>query len=90
MSDTDSNIADPSLEVPPPAEAGRITAVSLKLPPYWPSDPHIWFAQIEAQFNTRNITSERTRFDYVISSLAPEVAHEVRDRNLLPLHNIPY
>ncbi len=84
MSDTDSNIADPSLEVPPPAEAGRITAVSLKLPPYWPSDPHIWFAQIEAQFNTRNITSERTRFDYVISSLAPEVAHEVRDLLLKP------
>ena len=84
MSDTDSIIADPSLEVPPPAEAGRITAVSLKLPPYWPSDPQIWFAQIEAQFNTRNITSERTRFDYVISSLAPEVAHEVRDLLLKP------
>ena len=60
-------------------ESTSVAAVSVKLPPYWPNDPCIWFIQAESMFRIRGITSQETKFDHVVSSLAPEFAAEVRD-----------
>ena len=59
-------------------------AVSLKLPEFWPNNPEVWFARIEAQFNTKNINQDGTKFDYLVSSLDNSTASEVEATLLRP------
>lgn len=64
-------------------------AVVIKLAPFWSADPSLWFAQAEAQFATRNITTEQTKFRHIVATLAPEIATEVRDLLLQPPEDNP-
>ena len=66
------------------APLSAVGAVSLKLPPFWPNNPTLWFAQVEAQFLTRQATTKDTRFVYVVGSLQTEIAQEVRGLRIAP------
>ena len=54
-------------------------AVSLKLPTFWTSQPEVWFAQAEAQFNLRRITADDTRYFYVLAALDQQTATRLLD-----------
>ena len=49
--------------------ASRITA----LPQFWPSDPELWFARIEALFTIHAITRNETKFDYILAHASNEL-----------------
>ena len=66
------------------------TSINFKLPPFWPADPSVWFAQVEATFATKRIAAQRTKFDFVVASLSPEVVTEVRYLVLHPPNDNPY
>ena len=54
-------------------------AVSLKLPTFWTSQPEVWFAQAEAQFNLRGITTDDTKYFYVLAALDQQTATRLLD-----------
>lgn len=62
----------------------------MRLPPFWPDRPGLWFAQAEAQFNLASVTSETTKFNYVVSQLEYRHAAEVEDIIISPPANEPY
>lgn len=57
----------------------ELNHVSVRVPPFWPDDPEMWFAQIENQFAIARITSEDTKFSYVAGNLDAKYMREVRD-----------
>ncbi len=61
------------------AEQNEVNAIALKLPQFWPQQPEVWFAQAQAQFQVRNITSEDTKYHYVIAALDQDTAGRILD-----------
>ncbi|KAG0440760.1 hypothetical protein HPB47_016187, partial [Ixodes persulcatus] len=67
------------MSIPEQPAEGQLSALQLRLPPFWTADPQIWFAQVESQFTTWRITSQVQRFHHIIVALPPDIAAEIRD-----------
>lgn len=57
----------------------EVCKVGVRIPPFWPEEPEIWFAQVEGQFSISGITSDSTKFHYVIGQLENRYSREVKD-----------
>ncbi|XP_064468487.1 uncharacterized protein LOC135379170 [Ornithodoros turicata] len=71
-------------------QPATVTAVTVKLPPFWVRNPATWFIQAEAQFHLAGITAQSTKFYHVISALSSSAAEEVYDIIASPPLDIPY
>ncbi|XP_026330015.1 uncharacterized protein LOC113237625 [Hyposmocoma kahamanoa] len=67
-----------------------ICRVGVKIPPFWPDKPTLWFAQLEGQFALANVTTDATKFYHVISVLEPKYAADVEDIITKPLSTEKY
>jgi hypothetical protein len=60
----------------------EVSRVAVQLLPFWAERPAVWSTQAEAQFTLAGISSEQTKFCYVISQLDQWHTKEVE--NLTP------
>lgn len=65
-------------------ESTIVNRVSVKVPPFWPEQPEIWFAQVEAQFNISGINSDVSRFNTVVAAIESGVLSQISDAILNP------
>ena len=47
---------------------GSTGSKHVKLPPFWMSNPVVWFKQIESTFDIKRIMNDKERFDYLTVS----------------------
>ena len=64
--------------------SSAVYRVSVRLPPFWPERPAVWFAQPESHFELAAVTRQRTKFNYVVSQLNQQQAPEVEDIIISP------
>lgn len=65
-------------------QTALIQRVGLKIPPFWEVSPEIWFAQIEAQFTTAQVTTDISKFNAIVGAIESKILTEVTDAVLQP------
>lgn len=68
----------------------RAHSINLRLPPFTPNEPKLWFAVVESNFNIAGVTDEAERLSHTISALDPRYLVEVKDIILNPPTDNPY
>ncbi|XP_062532857.1 uncharacterized protein LOC134201636 [Bombyx mori] len=57
----------------------ELPSTHIRIPPFWPEKPEIWFAQVEGQFAIMRVTDETAKFYHILASLDRQYAAEVED-----------
>lgn len=84
------NNAPPNEAFDARGEAHHINRVSVKPPPFWKSDPKLWFIQLEAQFDLSGVVQDSTKYNYVITAIDTDILTQVTDFVLNPPLNRKY
>lgn len=74
----------------PGNDSVSVDRIAVRVPPFWPADPELWFAQVENQFALAGVTADDTKFHYVAGHLDAKYASEVRDVLTKPPSNGKY
>lgn len=75
MSDGETYEDAPELD----ASGPQVLRVGVRVPPFWPEEPALWFAQVESHFVLSKIATDQTKFCYLVSQLDHQYAAEVKD-----------
>lgn len=69
--------------------APRVFA-TLKVPPFWPDNINLWFAQIESQFRLYDINDDDVKFNHIVANLDGKVLQYVSGAVISPPENDKY
>ena len=69
---------------PAPVQPVVLAPVTVKLPTFWPAEPIGWFVQVEAQFATKNVIADQTKYDNLVGALDKETVTRVLDLLVAP------
>ncbi|XP_049886796.1 uncharacterized protein LOC126381344 [Pectinophora gossypiella] len=83
MSDTENFVEAVPEPVAGPSAAQvtglSVDRVAIRLPSFYPENPAMWFALVEAQFEMQGIKADSTKFFSVLRELDLRTAREIRD-----------
>lgn len=77
-SNTDSDTVTEFSDAQDGGASGSVDRVALRLPPFWPDDPEVWFGQAEAHFLVSGIKDDSTKFYSIIAQLDHRYAKEIK------------
>ena len=89
----DAPVLTDDTSFPSPADAVPVvasSAVHMKLPAFWPDAAEVWFAQADAQFAIRSISSSKTKFYHAVAVLLQDIASQILDLIRVPPLTEPY
>lgn len=70
------NLMDEEL---PTFQIDAASATNIKFPPFWQKNPKTWFFQVETIFSLQRITSDETKFRYLVANIDPGTLDLVSD-----------
>lgn len=60
-------------------EEAKTNRITIRIPPFWPEEPELWFAQLEGQFSLYGIIEDEAKYAYTLSRIEAKQAREIKD-----------
>ncbi|XP_048514298.1 uncharacterized protein LOC125501745 [Athalia rosae] len=73
------NVTDANGFVDALENALSINRLAVRIPPFNATDPELWFSMVETSFGAAGVTTDSTKFGYVVGAMDPKFAQEVRE-----------